>query len=245
MNWKPNHDQRLADITAIEPNEVVTHSPAPSNLTVRWMDVHVQRRYLAGVLAEWDADKKSSGRGPNGSRPAETSPSSRLAATFQQAALHAIIHDAWSAEHRLQPSHSVAVLNFLPGPKGVLGVLSATANSGLGAVCINEIAIHPMVPMNSSDWGVCAGLLVDCAIEASVDSGLHGWVAVQPTPEQDDGRIWASLGFVRYDDLTYRRMGHYTIRPIHPAANLTIFSSEQRIEDSDSARHHVSDAESI
>ncbi|MCL6452531.1 MAG: hypothetical protein K6T78_02765 [Alicyclobacillus sp.] len=173
-----------------------------------WVETTGLRGQLARVLDAWD----TSVREPLGSR-AERRRAEALDSRFHLAGLHAILHDVWASERGLQPACDVAVLRCKGAPGDTLAVQSSSLDRARGAICIHELCVHPAFDLKSPAWAACAGRLMDLASQASEELGFQGWVVAQPEPNQDVGHVWASLGFIRHDDLTYRRQGMYPVTP--------------------------------
>lgn len=131
--------------------------------------------------------------------------------------------EVWNAEQGLQSPPDIAVAWLESGQSEAsrvvlpLGLLCGWPNYSENYYYISNLVLHPALRANGADhstlWTnpvgqkVCEAL-VDAAIDVSHELGNHGWVAATPPP--GDERGWNALKFYYHDELTYRRMGHFT-----------------------------------
>lgn len=160
------------------------------------------RLSLASVLREWQM-----------SADCERTPKRQVPQSYQGefglSSLCAILEDVWAVEHILQPEFDIAILHKDLGP--VYGVVTASARPSVHGFYIQRLAVHPTLFMDSEAFLDAAGLLVETVIDASVDSGLHGWVMT--TSDETTAILWRSLGFSRQAGPFYGRMGYFDRPP--------------------------------
>lgn len=119
--------------------------------------------------------------------------------------LAAIRHEVWLADNALQslPMIAMAAAN----PATPLGFLSGYPRYDHDCFYISETALYPCFQDSSEEGIVIAISLVEAAMDESQRMGCHGWVACAPVAERI--HFWRQLGFSRFDDFTYRRMGYF------------------------------------
>ncbi len=118
--------------------------------------------------------------------------------------LGVIRRGVWEAECGLQPFPDVAVTY-----RGnvAAGVLSGYRMYGKKYFFVENLALHPSSEMGHGYRMLIAQALITTAMDLSVDMGCYGWLAV--TPDDDSKVFWRSLGFYKYDEFTYRKMGYF------------------------------------
>lgn len=119
--------------------------------------------------------------------------------------LATIRHEVWLADRAFQVMPMVAVAESVEGIP--LGVLAGFPKPHHNCFFICEIALYPFETDESDRFPAVATSLLEAAMDESQQMGCHGWVACEPTVDRIS--FWRQLGFTRYDDFTFRRMGYF------------------------------------
>lgn len=183
---------------------------------VKWLDSGAgsspsPRLFIAAVLRSW---MRVAAVFP----PATKTKSLRKldAVTFGYEALGAILEDLWAAERCLQPGFDVALLCTPPAgelsPARVIGVMTGSARPHSKGFYIQGLSLHPLLFGDSDVLLYAAGLLVESAIDASLEAGLQGWVISSTT--EATSLFWRNLGFSASSGPFVKRMGYFDQPPV-------------------------------
>ncbi|WP_067930901.1 hypothetical protein [Alicyclobacillus kakegawensis] len=122
--------------------------------------------------------------------------------TAAQDTLALVRWEVWEAECGLAPHPEVAVARV---DGRTCGVLSGYSHGGWRCFFVSHLAVatrsHPPLAPRVRQ------ALLTAAIDRSIELGWHGWVASEPAKGEEE--LWRELGFRKYDDFTYRRMGYF------------------------------------
>ncbi|MCF8565782.1 hypothetical protein LLE49_13745 [Alicyclobacillus tolerans] len=157
--------------------------------TTTWVECESQRQVLREVYRSWS----------------QAVPFQRWKANSRSEALALIQHEVWQAHCGLQPYPEIAVVDAYGK---VFGVMCSYYHSGQRYVFIQHIALHPALLWPNHTPPVPAEVLVEAAMDKSIEAGCFGWVAA--SPERGQEALWRSLGFFKHDAFTYRKMGYFT-----------------------------------
>jgi hypothetical protein len=152
----------------------------PNGLSTRWLSEREVKATLRRIARDWQAFHSA--------QALDT--------------LGLIRWEVWEAECGLAPFPEIAVASR---GQQALGVLCGHGNTAQRYFFLNHLAVLPGTDEADHDL-VCRALLA-AAIDRSIDLGWHGWVACEPT--SDDERLWRQLGFYKHDEFTFRRMGYF------------------------------------
>lgn len=156
--------------------------PMEYDVQSQWLPAHAIKPALSKALSTWSHGK-----------------------AVQCSELSAIRHEIWLADSGAQTLPMTAMASSredLP-----LGFLCGYPRYHHRCFFISEIALCPDLPAVSEEALVVATSLVEAAIDESQQMGCHGWVACDAS--SSCMTLWRELGFSRYDDFTYRRMGYF------------------------------------
>lgn len=135
---------------------------------------------------------------------------------FGPDALSAILEDLWAAERCLQPYFDVALLCTPPlgdiSPSRVIGVMTGSARPHSKSFYIQGLSLHPRLFMNTDELLLAGGLMVESAIDASLEAGLQGWVISSST--EQEAAFWRTLGFAGPVGPFVKRMGYFDHPPL-------------------------------
>lgn len=107
------------------------------------------------------------------------------------------------AENKLYPYPYVGIASISSLENHVIGLLCGHDEHGLGLFHIDFITIHPIY----QEHDVIRKTLIEAAIDRSILMGYHGWLAC--CPRRGLEHRWKELGFSKYDEFSYRRMGYF------------------------------------
>lgn len=116
-----------------------------------------------------------------------------------------IRRSVWEAQCGLQPFPEIAMA---AGKEEAIGVMSGYQCRNLKYFFIENIALHPRFTSLGQEMLMIAEKLIGAAMDASVETGCYGWLAV--TPEDSALTFWGKLGFYKYDNFTYRKLGYFS-----------------------------------
>ncbi len=198
-------------------SENSSHSLARDTLhhtEVQWLDSGAgsspsPRLFIAAVLRSW---MRVAAVFP----PPTKSVPELDAVTFGHDALGAILEDLWAAERCLQPGFDVALLCTPPAgelsPTQVIGVMTGSARPHSKGFYIQGLSLHPLLFRDVDALLYAAGLLVESAIDVSLEAGLQGWVISSTT--EANSLFWRNLGFSAPSGPFVKRMGYFDHPPL-------------------------------
>ncbi|WP_026960874.1 hypothetical protein [Alicyclobacillus herbarius] len=153
---------------------------ASTQVETKWLAFHQMKSLLRRIARQWQ----------------ETTNAEALDT------LGLIRWEIWEAECGLAPHPEVAIAE---SHDQVCGVLSGLGHAGQRYFFVNHLAVCS--PTGDVDAHEVRQALLVAAIDRSIELGWHGWVACEPAAGEE--RMWRELGFSKYDDFTYRRMGYF------------------------------------
>lgn len=155
---------------------------SPDNLETKWLHETELRSVLRAVSADWFHDS--------------------LRPTVEE--LGMIRREVWDAECHLQPYPEIAAVTR---GETVVGLLCGYRSYHQKYFFIQHIAIHPDYSLDETNAPDIGSTLITAAIDLSVQMGCYGWVATSPV--KNSIPFWIDLGFSKYDEFTYRKMGYF------------------------------------
>ena len=159
-------------------------SPLPSLGSVRWLSSKEVRPTLKAVYRSW---QQSDGTG-------------------NLESFAAIQYELWAAQYGSCPEPDICLISS-ESHEEVLGVMAGFRRYGHKDFFVQSMAIHPLYAANETASHMITHRLLEAAMDESISMGCYGWVSC--APDSHEVEFWRYLGFSRYDDFTFKRMGYF------------------------------------
>lgn len=110
----------------------------------------------------------------------------------------------WESTMRLAPFPMIGIItkNNIK-----IGLVCASNWATASCIYIEHLEVAPTV-QHEIERLTLSEKLLRAVIDCSIDCGYHGWIAF--SPRNMDVSFYTQLGFSKYDEFTYRRMGYYS-----------------------------------